>query len=365
MTEQSTILLLIPHLGGGGAERVIALLSKQLDGQKYRVHIGLVTARDAADVELPSRVTVHALGARRVRYGLIRILRLVWKLRPDVILSGMAHLNLAVLLLRPFLPRKTRVLVRQNAMPGAGDAGLLSPLLYRMLYRHADAVICQSGAMGDTVAKEARCLGRVHVLPNPIDLLRVRAHVLVERNHWCGPGPHLLSIGRLAPEKRFDLLLLAVKLLRFQFPTADLTIVGAGGEEPALRALAAQLSLENVVHFAGHIPDPEAWFVGATLLVLSSSREGVPSVLLEAAAAGMPIVATPALGGLGELLAARPGVWMARHISALALEHAIAAALNSLEPGQRFRHGWVEEYRTERAIPRFEALIDTVLAAAP
>ncbi|MGA7257593.1 MAG: glycosyltransferase [Terracidiphilus sp.] len=365
MTRQPTILLLIPHLGGGGAERVMAQLSEHLDPEKYRVHLGLVTAKEPANIPLPSSVTVHALGARRVRYGLVRIWRLVWKLRPDAILTGMAHLNLAVLLLRPFFPPATRVLVRQNGLPGATDAGLLSPLLYRVLYRRADAVICQSDAMAGNLALAAGSHARLHVLPNPLDLNAIRSRVEIPQNHWRGPGPHLLAIGRLAPEKGFDLLLRAMALLRFEFPTADLTILGAGGEEPALRALAGKLALEKSVRFAGHVSDPEAWFSGATLFVLSSLREGMPNALLEAASAGLPIVAAPALGGLCQLLAGKQGVWLADHVSAVALARAIAGALNALGPGQRFQHAWIEEFRMERAIPRFEALIDTVLAATP
>ncbi len=363
MSRQPIILLLIPHLGGGGAERVTALLSERLDPEKYRVHIGLVTARDTANIALPRRVTVHALGARRVRYSLIRILRLVWKLRPDAILSGMAHLNFAVLLLRSFFPRKTRVLVRQNGRPDAGDAGLFSAQLYRVLYRRADAIICQSGAMAGDLALAARCNETLHVLPNPVDLSAIRSRVEIRQNHWRGPGPHLLAVGRLAPEKGFDLLLRAMAVLRFEYPQADLAILGAGHEEAHLRALAARLALEKSVFFAGHVSNPEAWFAGATLFVLSSTREGMPNALLEAAAEGMPIAATPAQGGLRELLAGRPGVWMADQVSAGSLERAIASSLNALKPGQRFSHDWIEEYRTERAIPRFEALIDTVLGA--
>jgi len=104
MAQGLRILLLIPHLGGGGAEQVIALLARGLSRQKYDVHLGLVTESDAGPNDLPPWVTVHPLGARRVRAGAIRLLRLVWRLKPDVILSGMAHLNFLVLLLRPFFP---------------------------------------------------------------------------------------------------------------------------------------------------------------------------------------------------------------------------------------------------------------------
>ncbi|HUD73563.1 MAG TPA: hypothetical protein VMQ76_00715, partial [Terracidiphilus sp.] len=107
------VLLLIPHLGDGGAERVTELLARNLSAEKYELHLGLITQAQA-DEELPSWVHVHALGARRVRGGAFRLFRLVRKLKPDLILSGMFHLNFLVLLLHPFFPPNTRVMVRQN-----------------------------------------------------------------------------------------------------------------------------------------------------------------------------------------------------------------------------------------------------------
>ena len=365
MNQRATILLLIPHLGGGGAERIAALLAERLDPEKYQVHLGLVTAGNSADIALPPQVTVHALGARRTRYAMLRICRLVRRLRPDVLLCGMAHLNLAVLLLRPFFPRQTRVLVRQNSAPRAGDDGMLSTLLYRVLYRRADAVVCQSSIMAGEVARTARWTANLHVLPNPVDLKTIRSRSQTGPSHWHGPGPHLLAVGRLAPEKGFDLLLRATALLRYEFRSADLAILGAGHEEERLRALTRKLALERSVRFAGHVPEPEDWYPGASVFVLSSLREGVPNALLEAAAAGLPIVATPADGGLPELLEGKEGVWLADDISAAALERAIVCALTALRVGETFRHSWIEEFRTERAIPRFEALIDTILAGAP
>ncbi len=113
--QRPRLLLLIPHLGGGGAERVTALLARGLSPAKYDVHLGLVTQsgmvtpvklipHENGDIEA-CEVRVHALGARRVRGGAVRLLRLIRWLKPDVILSGMAHLNFLVLLLRPLFPR--------------------------------------------------------------------------------------------------------------------------------------------------------------------------------------------------------------------------------------------------------------------
>jgi glycosyltransferase involved in cell wall biosynthesis len=365
MNQRPKILLLIPHLGGGGAEQVTALLARHLSEQKYEIHLGLITQPDAGAEPLPASVTVHGLNAHRVRSGGLRLLRLVWRLRPEVILSGMAHLNFLVLLLRPLFPKRTRIVVRQNGTVssslGFGDLPAYTVLLYRVLYRHADRVICQSKAMAEDVRREigAACKHLV-VLRNPVDVDGIRA-TEGAMNPWTGPGPHLLAVGRLSREKGFDLLLQALAAARERFLSADLLIAGDGPEANALRAECHALGLDDAVHFLGNVAASAAYFAGASLFVLPSRHEGLPNALLEAAAGGLPIVATPASGGVIDLLSGQPGVWLTREISPGALSESMSAALGALQPGERFSHDWIEEFRVDRAVEAYEELIDAVL----
>ncbi len=364
MTQRPRVLLLIPHLGGGGAEQVTALLARGLSQEKYELHLGLVTQADAGPVLLPSQLKLHPLGAKRVRAGAFRLLRLIRRLRPDVIISGMAHLNFLVLMLRPFFPPGTAVLVRQNgavsASPAFGDPPASTRLLYRMLYHHADRVICQTPAMAKEIAKEFRIPeARLAVLPNPVDVEEIRG--AIGEDLWSGPGPHLLVIGRLAREKGFDLLLQALVSVRQRFPSADLTIVGAGPEETALKTQCRELGLEAAVHFAGYVHRPAAYFAGASAFVLSSRHEGLPNALLEAAAGGLPIVALPASQGVVDLLRGEPGSWLAEEISSQTLAASLLTALTVLRPGERFAHRFIEEFRIDRAIHAYEDLIDATL----
>jgi glycosyltransferase involved in cell wall biosynthesis len=358
------LLLLIPHLSGGGAEQVTALLAKGLSQEKYELHLGLVTQMNAGTEILLPGVTLHPLDAQRVRAGAFRLLRLVHRLKPKVILSGMAHLNFLVLLLRPFFPPGTSVLVRQNGSVSA-SAGLTGAtrLLYRLLYRHADRVICQTRAMADDFAGELGIAAeRLVVLPNPVDVDDLRATAELNPSPWSGPGPHLLAVGRLSREKGFDLLLQAFSTVRERFPHADLVIAGAGPEEVALKAQCHELGLEAAVRFPGYVDRPAAYFPGASLFVLSSRHEGLPNALLEAAAGGLPLVALPASKGIVDLLRDRPGAWLAPEISSTALAASLLAALELLQPGERFAHPFIEEFRIEAAINAYEDLFDAILS---
>lgn len=359
MSTRPSVLLLIPHLGGGGAERVVARLTEGLDPDRFEVHLGLVTQRDAAGYGIPAWVVVHGIGARRIRWGAWGLLRLVRRLRPDVILSGTAYLNFVMLLLRPLFPARTRLIIRQNGSVAAGGAGW-----YRALYPCADAVICQTRAMAAEMAHAAAAGGKTRVLPNPVNVDEIRRIADGCLSRWRGPGPHLLAVGRLSQEKGFDLLLGALARLRRRFPSADLTILGEGRERPALEMHAWVLGLREAVRMPGEVEHPAEWFRGATLFVLPSRDEGLPNALLEAAAGGLPIVSTRATKGLVELLDGRAGVWMARETSDEALWDALEAALEELAPDHRFAHAWVEAFDKSRAIAAYEELIEEQLAEA-
>jgi glycosyltransferase involved in cell wall biosynthesis len=382
VTQRHRVLLLIPHLGGGGAERVTALLARELSQEKYELHLAAVTqTHEQVGVSLLgahnaraqiSSVQVHALGARRVRGGALRVLRLVRRLRPDAVLCGMAHLNFLVLLLRPLFPRNTRILVRQNSTASAalefGGLPGYTRLLYRLLYRRADRVICQAEAMAaDLVSTFGVAPNRIAVLPNPIDTEAIGARTGKALADWpesSAAGPHLLAVGRLSREKGFDLLIEAMAQVRSIYPNADLLIAGSGPEEAALRKLCADLNLEMGVRFAGHVDDPARYFAGATLFVLSSRHEGLPNALLEAAAGGLPIAALPSSQGVADLLRGQGGVWLAEDVSADSLARILLTALGELRPGERFTHRFVEPFRLENAIAEYEALIEQVLSEA-
>jgi len=365
MPQRLKVLLLIPHLGGGGAEHVTALLAQNLSRERYDLHLGLVTRPALGADAFPPWVSVHALGASRVRTATIPLLWLILHLRPDVILSGMAHLNFLVLILRPFLPRATCVLARQNATISSalasGDLPTGTRWLYRTCYPRADRVICQTHAMAMDLMNELDMSERhVAVLSNPVDVERLRGSIPKARTHWSGPGPHLLAVGRLSREKGFDLLLKALSIVRLRFPQTDLVIAGAGPQHTALKAQSEALGLTAAVRFAGNIDRPEIFFPGASAFVLSSRHEGLPNALLEAAACGLPIVAVPSSGGVSDLLEHQCGTWLAKQITADALSATLQSALEELRPNQRFEHAFVEQFRIEPAIRAYEGLIDSV-----
>ena len=114
------------------------------------------------------------------------------------------------------------------------------------------------------------------------------------------------AVGRLAPEKGIDLLLHALALVHKSDPEVQLLLAGAGRSRAALEALATELGIRDHVHFLGPVRNIEVFYRALDVFVSSSYFEGLPTVILEAALAGTPIVSTRTAGALEALGNAAP-----------------------------------------------------------
>jgi len=364
--NNTKILFLIPSLGGGGSERNIYLLDTNLDTKKYDIHLGLMRGQDEAGANpLPPSVAVHRMSVSNVRYIFLPLFKLIRDVRPDVIFSGITHLNLAVLLMRPLLPRSLRIVIRQENTATAAHKSSVTHFLYRVLYPKADAIVCQSDAMADDLSGNfGIARGKIRVLANPVYVERVSSKTVREPRVDLPQWPRLLAVGRLANQKGYDLLLPALRDVKKEYPSLSLTILGEGGEMPALLQMVRDLGLEDVVYFEGHVDNPAIYYDSTTLFVLSSRFEGMPNAMLEAATAGLPVVTTPCCGGVCDLVQGASGVWMTKDISPRALRDAILEALGVLKSMQsdstinpRFTHGFLAPFELSTAVHAYEAEI--------
>src|SRR5688572_23676193 len=103
--ERLKVLFLIPTLHGGGSERVVVNLLRYLDRSRFELTLGVVDMRAAAYLDaIPKDIEFLDFGYSRLRYAVPRIIREIWRRRPDVVFCTLGHLNLTLGLLRPLLP---------------------------------------------------------------------------------------------------------------------------------------------------------------------------------------------------------------------------------------------------------------------
>jgi glycosyltransferase involved in cell wall biosynthesis len=122
-----------------------------------------------------------------------------------------------------------------------------------------------------------------------------------EPKPYLDESPHLLCVGRLIPIKGHVVLLRAFAAARERLPELQLDIAGRGPLEPALKAVARELGIEDAVHFLGHVSPIQAAIERSAVVVVPSMGEGFGMVALEAMERSRPVIAA-AIGGLGELV---------------------------------------------------------------
>ena len=155
------------------------------------------------------------------------------------------------------------------------------------------------------------------------------------------------------PEKGFDLLIEAAAMLRNRHVRFD--ILGEGPLLDDLKQLAQLKGVDKQVRFVGFQSNPYAWFARADGFVLSSRYEGFPNVVLEALTCGAPVIATPAPGGIREILDDMPECLLANDVSA----EALAKAVSDWRAGSRKRvpDTAIKPYGLERIIGQYEAVL--------
>jgi glycosyltransferase involved in cell wall biosynthesis len=168
-------------------------------------------------------------------------------------------------------------------------------------FRHAHAWVVPSKGLADYLVQEGLPARNIHLIGNFVDTPRLASceETAALRQRLALPeNAHIIfALGRHVPVKGFDLLLQAFAHLKV-FDNLFLVLGGEGPETPKLIKLAKDLSLNGRVIFPGWITDIAPYYALANLFVLSSVREGLGCVLLEAMSYGVPIVATKTAGAL-------------------------------------------------------------------
>lgn len=201
---------------------------------------------------------------------------------------------------------------------------MLPRAMIRWAARRASAVTTVSQALKDKLVSLGIPRAKVHVIRHGVDfrLFAPPADRAALRARLGMSRPVLLSVGHLIELKGQHIAIEAMSDL----PDMELWLVGHGEMEARLRAVAEKLGVADRVKFLGHVdqPDLPTYFGAADALVLASSREGIPNVILESMACGTPVVATR-VGGVPEVLTAPAAGLLMPERSAEALASTVRA----------------------------------------
>ena len=301
------IVFVISSMGSGGAERVISNMANYWAGNSWSVTLITLEEKNKYFYNLDKRISKVALclvgQSTSTPDAVINNIRRILALRsaikfsrPDAVISFMDRTN--VLTIMATLFTGTPVIISERTNPNYHDIGKGWKALRRWLYKKADALVVQTQDVLqwaiNTVGKE-----KAFVIPNCISLYL--------NNNPNNKGkqfrhPFILAMGRLTPEKGFDLLVSAFAKICLNHPEWLLVILGEGNERLLLEAKVKELGIEDRVYLLGTHPNPVEIMTQAKIFVLSSRYEGFPNALLEAMASGLPVISFDCPSGPREII---------------------------------------------------------------
>jgi glycosyltransferase involved in cell wall biosynthesis len=359
---------------GGGPDKTILNSPRYLEPLGYRMLCGyLHPPGDAGYAEIVRKADRHRAPLISIPdrgpfdWRAARALLAVCRRERVAIWHGHDYKSNALgLLLKRFWPMKL-----VSTVHGWVHNTARTPIYYRIdkwCLPKYDRVVCVS----EDLYRDSRRIGvaanRCELIENAIDLeeyTRTLAPDQAQAKLNLPDGGFLVgAVGRLEPEKGFDVLVRSIAELVRRGTDVSLVIVGEGGDRPRLEALAAELGIGPRVRLVGWQSDVRAYFEAMDIFALSSHREGLPNVLLEAMALRVPCVATR-VNGVPRLIQDGRNGLLVPPADPIALANALRVLIDNADLRHAFRHAGRNTVETHFSFPtrmkKLQALYDDLL----
>lgn len=305
-SRQRTLLHLVASPFLGGPERQMIGLSLAQRGSERVVFLGFPEGADFDARLRKEGIESHLLATtgRPIRRAIREVEGWLRRIRPDVVITHGYKPDLVGL----FAARRAGVpqIAVAHGWTGASLRVRVNEAIDKLAMRGAVRVVAVSARQGRRVEEAGIRPGRVVVIRNAIDPARFGGRDPEVRRELEAffpepPDRVVIAAGRLSPEKGFDDLVRAARLVVDRLPGTGFVLVGDGPLRAALQEAIREAGLGSRFVLAGFRDDLDRLMPSADAFVQSSHTEGMPNVVLEAGACGLPIVAT-AVGGTGEVV---------------------------------------------------------------
>jgi len=364
----SRLALVITELEPGGAERCLVELATRLDRARFSPVVYSLGPPPAAgkrvliDRLAEAQVSTHYLGCTRPWEYLAAVWRLTRMLRdqqPQIVQTFLYHANIAG-------ARAGRAAGVPHVVTGirVADPRWWRTALERTATALADRFVCVSQGVAEFCRQRGFSADKLVVIPNGVELSAFRDVQAANLEALGVPEGRrvILYVGRLDKQKGLDRFFRELPAAFHELPDHDLLIIGEGRLRSDLSRYVQEQGVGSRVHFAGWQPDVPPLISAADLLVLPSRWEGMPNAVLEAMAAGKPVVATQAegtvellgLGAMEQTVAVEDWQNLRRLIVAVAKNQELAKEL-----GVRNR-ARAQQFSIEFVIDRYQRLYESL-----
>lgn len=298
------ILFLTPAMGVGGVGRQLHKISKSLSSRNHSVHI--ISLTDIGYFGRQARKNGISVNSLDIKQEILAPFA-IWKLRnklksfnPHIFCCFAYHANVLGRIVRTI--QKVPVVI--TSIRNERFGGKIRELITKNTIMLDDAVTTNSKTVAnDLVKRNIVDEDHIKTIHNAIDISEFQTDDPIDRIEFNVSNDCFLwiTVGRLNEQKDHQTLLHAISQIDIE-PIPNVLIVGAGPQESQLKELAEGLQINNQVHFIGERNDIPSLLAASDAFVLSSAWEGLPNVVMEAHAAGLPVVSTD-VGGVSELVA--------------------------------------------------------------
>ncbi len=294
------IVIFIPSIEGGGVEKNLFYITKFLK-KKFK-KIFLITA-DKLDknlfgnhIKLITPKTKFYNDKSRLIKSLICSILLFINFKNKNILIFSFQSNLFSTLVAKII--NSKLIIRLNTSPEKYSHSFYKKFLFRLLYGFADEIIVNSHEFKKNIKRYFNL--KSIVILNPIKIKSIKKKVNFFKNFH---GLKIITIGRLSNQKDHITLLKALNLLRNTYKVNfKLYLIGRGYNRGILQDYISNNNLQKNIKLAGYIKNASDFIKSADLFILSSKYEGLPNTLIEAQAAGLPIISSNCPSGPKEIL---------------------------------------------------------------
>ena len=307
----SKIAIFLSDLGGGGAEKVMLNLADGFIARNLAVDLVLVRKTGAYISQINPKLNLIDLQGKSLSRSLPLLIRYLKQEQPSVLLSALEDTNIVAIFAKWLANVGTKVTVTvhntlsQESIHANDLKRKLVPYLVPWLYLLADNVVAVSHGVAQDLIKLGLSKHKINAVYNPIVTPDLETKLQQSLEHpWFSSDepPVIMGVGRLDKQKDFPTLIRAFAEVRKRIP-AKLIILGEGDEKSNLQSLIDKLGIKEDVLLPGFVQNPYVYMQQANIVVLSSAWEGFGNVLVEAMAAGTPVVSTDCPCGPAEILA--------------------------------------------------------------
>ncbi len=296
-SRRTKLMLLVPTLDQSGAEKQLTLLACRLPRDEFDVHVVALTRGGAFADELAQhgvRLTVLGKRWKFDPVAMWRLRRLIKVEQPDIVHTWLFAANAyGRLMVGRRLKSRPKLIVSERCVD-VWKAGWQLWLDHKLIER-TDRLIGNSVAVADFYKSIGYPAERVTVIPNGIEVPEPtpfdRDALLTELEIPRGV-PVIGFVGRMAKQKRVDDLVFAMALVAILRPEAHLLLVGDGPERDKLMKFARDINIDSHTRFTGHRTDAANLLRAMNLFWIASDFEGQSNSIMEAMAAGLPVIAT-------------------------------------------------------------------------